>query len=51
VGTGFSCTVHKRIISALKTVEFVSGRMSYKVTSGGGCHIVGLNVHAPDEDK
>jgi hypothetical protein len=39
--------VHKRIISAVKRVEFVSDRMSYIIK----CHIIVLNVHAPTEDK
>jgi hypothetical protein len=42
--------VHKRIISAVKRVEFVSDRMSYKILRGHWFHIV-LNVHAPREDK
>jgi hypothetical protein len=43
--------VPKRIISAVKRVEFVNDRMSYIVLRGGWCHIIGLNVHAPTEDK
>jgi hypothetical protein len=44
--------VHKRIISAVKTVEFVSDRMSYIIVlRGRWCHIIVLNVHAPTEDK
>jgi hypothetical protein len=43
--------VHKRIISAVKRVEFVSDRMSYIVLRGHWCHIIVLNVHAPTEDK
>jgi hypothetical protein len=43
--------VHKRIISAVKSVEFVSGRMSYIIIRGRWCHIIVLNVHAPAEDK
>jgi hypothetical protein len=34
LGTGFF--VHKRIISAVKTVEFVSDRMSYIILRGRG---------------
>jgi hypothetical protein len=49
LGTGFF--VHKRIISAVKTVEFVSDRMSYIILRGHWCHIVVLNIHAPTEDK
>jgi hypothetical protein len=43
--------VHKRSISAVKRVEFVSDRMSYIILRGGWCDIIILNVHAPREDK
>jgi hypothetical protein len=45
--------VHKRIISAVKRVEFVSDRMSYIILVLRGCwyHITVLNVYAPTEDK
>jgi hypothetical protein len=43
--------VHKRIISAIKNVSFVSDRMSYIELRGRWCHIIILNVHAPTEDK
>jgi exonuclease III len=43
--------VHKRIISAVKRVEFVSDRMSYKILRGCWCHITVLNIHAPKVDK
>jgi hypothetical protein len=43
--------VHKRIISAVKRVEFVNDRMSYIILRGRWCHIIVLNVHAPTEDK
>jgi hypothetical protein len=48
LGTGF---FFKRIISAVKRVEFVSVRMSYIILRGRWCHIIVLNVHAQREDK
>jgi hypothetical protein len=46
-------SVHRRIISAVKRVEYVSDRMSYiiRVLRGRWCHMIVLNVHAPKEDK
>jgi endonuclease IV len=43
--------MHKRIISAVRRVEFVNDRMSYIVLRGDWCHIIALNIHAPTEDK
>jgi hypothetical protein len=48
-GTGFF--VHQRIISAVKTVEFVSDRMSYIIVRGRWCDIIILNVHTLIENK
>jgi hypothetical protein len=43
--------VHKRIVSAVKGVEFVCDRMPYLILRGGWYHVIVLNVHAPTEDK
>jgi hypothetical protein len=42
--------VYTRIISAVKRVEFVSGRLSY-IMLRGSCHIIILNIHALTEAK
>jgi hypothetical protein len=42
--------VHKRIISAVPRVEFVSDKMSYIILRGHWYQTV-LNVHDPTEDK
>jgi hydroxypyruvate isomerase len=41
----------KRIISAVKSVEFVSDKLTYIILRGRWFHIIVLNVHAPTEDK
>jgi hypothetical protein len=43
--------VHRRTVSAVKRVEFVSDRMSCIILRGRWCDIIVLNVHAPTEDK
>jgi exonuclease III len=49
LGTGFF--VHKRILSAVRRVEFISDRMSYVILRGPWCNIIVLNEHVPCEDK
>jgi exonuclease III len=49
LGTDFF--IHKRIVSAVKRVEFISDRISYIILRGRWCNIIVLNVHAPTEDK
>jgi hypothetical protein len=43
--------VHKRILTEVKRVEFVSDRMSYIILRGRWCHINVLNVPATTENK
>jgi len=48
LGTGFF--VYRRLVSAVKRIEFVSDRLSYIVLRGRWLHIL-VNVHAPSEKK
>jgi hypothetical protein len=49
LGAGFF--IHKRIVSAVRRVEFISDGMLYIILRGHWCNIIVLNVHAPCEDK
>jgi hypothetical protein len=49
LGTGFF--IQKRIISAVRRVEFISDRMLYIILRGCWCNIIVLNVLARREDK
>jgi exonuclease III len=39
--------VYKRVVSAVRRVEFVSDKMSYTILRGRWCKVSVLNVHAP----
>jgi len=43
--------VHRRRISAVKRVKFVSDRLSYTRLRGRWRNIIVVNVHAPSEEK
>jgi hypothetical protein len=43
--------VHKRIVSTVRRVEFISVRMTNKILRGRWCNVIPLNVQAPCEDK
>ena len=43
--------MHRRLVSAVKRIEFVSDRLSYIVLRGRWLHIILVNVHAPSEEK
>ena len=43
--------VHRRLLSAVKRIEFVSDRLSYIVLKGRWLHVIFVNVHARSEEK
>jgi len=43
--------VHRRIVSAVKRLEFVSDRLPYIVLRGCWRNIFVVNVHAPSEEE
>jgi hypothetical protein len=49
LGAGF--LIHKRIVSVVRKLNFISDRMSYIILRGRWCNIIVLNVHTPCEDK
>jgi hypothetical protein len=42
--------LHHRMLSSVKTADFISDRMSYIVLRGRWCYIIVLNVHALREE-
>ena len=49
MGTGVF--VHRRLVSAVKRIEFVRDRLSYIVLKGHWLHIIVVNVLAPSEEE
>jgi len=49
LGTEFF--LHHRIVSAVKTLEFITDRTSNTVLRGHWCNVIFLNVHAPSEER
>ena len=47
---GTSFFVRRRLLSAMKRIEFVSDRLSYIVLKGRWLRII-VNVHAPSKEK
>jgi hypothetical protein len=43
--------VHKKIISAIKRIEFFSDKRLYVILRSRWCNVIVPNVHAPTEDK
>jgi hypothetical protein len=47
---GTALCVYRKIISAVKSIEFVSDRMSYVILRDRWCDIIVLNVNASTDD-
>jgi hypothetical protein len=43
--------VRRRTLPAVKSIQFISDRMSYTVQRGHWCNIIVRNVRAPSEEK
>ena len=43
--------MHRRLVSAVKRIEFVSDRLLYIVLRSRWLHIILVNVHANSEEK
>ena len=43
--------MQRRLVPAVKRIEFFSDRLSYIVLRGRWLHIIVVNVHAPSEEK
>jgi len=43
--------VHRRLVSAVKRIKFVSDRLSNIVLRGRWRNIIVVNVHGPSEEK
>jgi len=49
LGTGYF--VQRRLVTAVKRIEFVSDRLWYIVLRVRWLHIIFINVHAPSEEE
>jgi hypothetical protein len=49
--TAATAVARENLIYLVKTVKFVSDRMSYIIIRGHWCHCIFLNVHDPAEDE
>jgi hypothetical protein len=48
---GADSFAHKKIITAVRRVEFISDSMSYIISRRRWCNIIFLNVHIQSQDK